>query len=77
MTFFDDLPLESVAAHLREQADELSGVQGAVLGAGLGVVTALAAMKAAGRKPNVSLLLTGAAVGMAYGATDKKRILGK
>jgi hypothetical protein len=34
-------------------------------------------MKAAGRKPNVSLLLTGAAVGMAYGATDKKRILGK
>jgi hypothetical protein len=34
MTFFDDLPLESVAAHLREQADELSGVQGPCLGPG-------------------------------------------
>lgn len=77
MNLFESVPWEEVAANLREQADAQSGVKGALIGAGLGVVTATAAMKAAGRKPTVALLLTGAAVGIAYGAAERKAIRGE
>lgn len=77
MKLFDNIPWEAVAGNLRAQADELSGVEGGLLGAGLGVVTMVAAMKASGRELSIPLLLTGAAVGIAYGATDTKLIRGE
>lgn len=76
MNLFENVPWDEVAANLRQQADAQSGIKGALIGAGLGVVTA-AAMKAAGHKPTVALLLTGAAVGIAYGAADTKAIRGE
>lgn len=74
MNLFDSIPWDAVAANLRAQADEMSGVEGGLLGAGLGVVTTVAAMKAAGRPVNVPLLLAGAAMGVAYGAADLKAL---
>lgn len=74
MNLFDAIPWDAVAVNLRTQADEMSGVEGGLLGAGLGVVTAVAAMKATGRPVNVPLLLAGAAVGIAYGAADMKAL---
>jgi hypothetical protein len=76
MNLFENVSWEEVAANLREQADAQSGAKGALIGAGLGVVMTVAAMRATGRKPTVALLLTGAAVGIAYGAADKKVIRG-
>ena len=74
MNLFDAIPWDAVAANLRAQADEMSGVEGGLLGAGLGVVTTVAAMKATGRPVSVPLLLAGAAVGIAYGAADRKML---
>ena len=72
MNLFENVPWDRVAMNLREQADAQSGVQGALIGAGLGLVTTVAAMRAVGRKPTVPMLLTGAALGIAYGAADTK-----
>lgn len=74
MNLFDKVPWDAVAKNLRAQADQMSGVEGGLLGAGLGVVTAIAAMKATGRELSLPLLLTGAAVGIAYGAADTRAI---
>ena len=73
----ENQPLEEIAANLQEQADAQSGIKGALIGAGLGAVRVALAMKATGRKPTVAELLTGAAVGIAYGAADTKAIRGE
>ncbi len=77
MSLFENIPWDAVAKNLRSQVDEMSGVEGGLLGVGLGVVTAVAAMKATGREITLPILLTGAAVGIAYGAADTKALRGK
>jgi hypothetical protein len=74
--WFEQVPWDRVAAQLREQADAQSGTRGALIGAGLGVVSTVAALQAVGKKPTVPLLLTGAAMGVAYGAADKTLLKG-
>jgi len=69
---FGDIPWDIITQNLREQADATSGIEGGILGAGLGVVTVMSAMKAAGHRPTAAALLTCAAIGIAYGATDKQ-----
>lgn len=76
MNWFEQVQWSEVAAQLREQVDAQSGARGALIGAGLGVVTTVAALQAAGRRPTVPMLLTGAAMGVAYGAMDKARLTG-
>ena len=72
MNVFENVQWDKVAGNLRDQADKMSGWQGALIGAGLGVVTTVAAMKAADRNVTVPILLAGAAMGVAYGAADKR-----
>lgn len=77
MNLFDNIPLGAVADDLRKRTDLASGVEGALLGAGLGVVTTIAAMRATSQALTVPKLLAGAALGLAYGVTDKRLIQGK
>ena len=70
-------PLEEIAANLQKQVDAAMGIKGALFGAGLGAVRVALAMKATGHKPTVAELLTGAVVGIAYGAADTKAIRGE
>jgi hypothetical protein len=69
---FENIPWDQVAIQLRDQADKLSGPKGALVGAGLGVATTMAAMSASSRKTTLPILLAGVAIGIAYGATDRK-----
>ena len=77
MNWFEQVPWDQVAAQLREQADAQSGTRGALIGAGLGVVSTVVALRAVRKKPTVPLLLTGVAIGVAYGATDKEVLRGE
>ena len=77
MNLFDNIPLDAVADDLRKKTDQASGVEGALLGAGLGVVTTVATMRATAQKLTVPKLLAGAALGLAYGVADKRLIRGK
>lgn len=72
MNLLEAVPWAKVASHLHEQVEGLSGPQGALVGAGLGAATAIAAMAVTNRKIHVPTLLAGVAVGVAYGAADKK-----
>jgi glucose-6-phosphate-specific signal transduction histidine kinase len=76
MNVFENVPWDRVAGNLRDQADKMSGWQGAVVGAGLGVITTVAAMKAVSREVTIPILIAGAAMGLAYGAADKRLIQG-
>lgn len=70
MSLINELPLDAVAAELRARADAASGVEGALFGAGLGVVTTIAAARGTSGKLSIPALLAGAALGLAYGAVD-------
>ncbi len=71
MDFLDGVPWERVAANLRAQAEAHAGVEGGVIGAGLGLAATVAAFRAMDRKPTLGMLLAGTAIGIAYGAVER------
>lgn len=74
MNMFDSIPLETLLKDVRQRAKQASGVEGAVLGAGLGVLSTMAAVRAHSGKLTAPVLLAGAALGIAYGVADKRLI---
>lgn len=76
MNVFEAVPWDSVAANVRDQVDKLTGAQGALLGAGLGAVTTMAALRATNQPMSIPLLIAGALMGAGYGAADKEAIKG-
>jgi hypothetical protein len=76
MNLFDNIPLDLIAGDLRRRTDMASGIEGALLGAGLGVLTTVAAMKATSQKLTGPAVITGALLGLAYGISDKRLLEG-
>lgn len=76
MDWFNMLPLGDIQLELQKRVAERSGWEGGLLGAGLGAISVVAAMKAANREVTPSMVLTGAVVGIALGAADKKLLQG-
>ena len=74
MNFLEMVPWSNVAAHLHDRVETASGFEGAVIGAALGAATTMATAIAMSRKPTATAVLAAAAVGMAYGAADKKHL---
>lgn len=72
MEWFNRLPLGEIQLELQKRVAERSGWEGGLLGAGLGAISVVAAMKAANREVSPTMVLTGAVVGIALGAADKK-----
>ncbi|MFN4092178.1 MAG: hypothetical protein ACK4FG_04710 [Brevundimonas sp.] len=61
---------------LQKRVAERSGWEGGLLGAGLGAISVVTALKAANREVTPTMVLTGAVVGIALGAADKKLLQG-
>jgi hypothetical protein len=74
MNLLETVPWAKVAAHLHDRIENATGFEGAVIGAALGAATTLATAASMSRKPSATAVLAAAAVGMAYGVTDKKSL---
>lgn len=72
MDVFDNIPLDLIAGELRRRTELASGVERALIGVGLGVVTTAAAMKATAQKLTTPAVIAGALLGLAYGMSDKR-----
>ncbi len=76
MNDLDRFPLGDIQLKLQEMVATRSGWEGGLLGAGLGAISMVTAMKAANREVTPTMVLTGAVVGIALGAADKKLLRG-
>lgn len=72
MEWLGKLPLGDIQLELQKRVAERSGWEGGLLGAGLGAISVVTALKAANREVTPTMVLTGAVVGIALGAADKK-----
>lgn len=76
MEWLGKLPLGDIQLELQKRVAERSGWEGGLLGAGLGAISVVTALKAANREVTPTMVLTGAVVGIALGAADKKLLQG-
>lgn len=74
MGLFDNIPLDDLVINLRARADNAAGVEGAILGAGLGLLATVKVAKAGFRDVTPSSIVAGVLVGAAYGALNKRLI---
>jgi len=76
MEWLNRLPLGDIQLELQKRVADRCGWEGALLGAGLGAISVVTALKAANREVTPTMVLTGAVIGIGLGAADKKLIRG-